>query len=457
MKPTSDFDPAQYQWKPQPAVAQFINSQLEQAYQAHPWVRSFAARLLSQTGTRIVDWLDHLEVPSSPALTGLGFRPVAGDAEDQRRWHCEAGIFPLLVMVEPVAGDAPRIGLNIESVEDFLQSHASDIQTSEVHGDRGADVRLAAIRLVDGSTVNVVQRHGSQRMEATTTHSAVEIDDVLGAFRGRPRAYGDQPAGFAAAKQLFVAAAAGIGRDYACDLFFQSEREYWQAKNQAAKIQYQRQNVLGLGWANHDHHTYRCSRAGFAPLINFLETAGFECRERFYAGSDAGWGAQVLEHSACGIVIFADVDMSEAEVAGDFAHEGLAAREEKGTVGLWCQLHGDSFLAAGMHHLECQFDFDAARAQLANCGIQTMEPFTDFPYLKQAFTQGELWQLDAGRLRPLVEAGVISEADAARFTSSGALGSHLEILERNDGYKGFNQTGISKIIMKTDPRTADSN
>jgi hypothetical protein len=28
----------------------------------------------------------------------------------------------------------------------------------------------------------------------------------------------------------------------------------------------------------------------------------------------------------------------------------------------------------------------------------------------------------------------------------------MEILERNDGYKGFNQTGISEIITRTDPR-----
>jgi hypothetical protein len=26
------------------------------------------------------------------------------------------------------------------------------------------------------------------------------------------------------------------------------------------------------------------------------------------------------------------------------------------------------------------------------------------------------------------------------------------VLERNDGYKGFNQTGISQIIRRTDPR-----
>jgi hypothetical protein len=32
----------------------------------------------------------------------------------------------------------------------------------------------------------------------------------------------------------------------------------------------------------------------------------------------------------------------------------------------------------------------------------------------------------------------------------------LEILERNDGYKGFNQTGISEIITATDPRHANA-
>ena len=64
-------------------------------------------------------------------------------------------------------------------------------------------------------------------------------------------------------------------------------------------------------------------------------------------------------------MIFADVDLSPDEVAGDFAHEPLAERSELGTVGLWCELHGEAFLEAGMHHLECQFDFEAARAQLA--------------------------------------------------------------------------------------------
>jgi hypothetical protein len=152
------------------------------------------------------------------------------------------------------------------------------------------------------------------------------------------------------------------------------------------------------------------------------------------------------------VVIFADVDLSPEEVAGDFAHSELAERDELGTVGLWCELHGEAFLEAGMHHLECQFDFDAARAQLAADGIETMAPFTDFPHLRQAFTKGEMWPVAEQRIERLLADGRITSEQADRFRREGALGSHMEILERNDGYKGFNQTGISEIITRTDPR-----
>ena len=155
----------------------------------------------------------------------------------------------------------------------------------------------------------------------------------------------------------------------------------------------------------------------FSRLIGLLERLGFTCRERFYGGAEAGWGAQVLEQAHAGIVIFADVDLSPDEVTGDFAHEGLAARDELGTVGLWCKLHGEAIMAAGMHHLECQFDFDAARAQLADAGIETMKPFTDFEYLKQAFTVGEVWGLIQDGLNHCVKRDRSTMSNATSFWS----------------------------------------
>ena len=179
---------------------------------------------------------------------------------------------------------------------------------------------------------------------------------------------------------------------------------------------------------------------------------GFHCRERFYAGREAGWGAQVMEQTNAGIITFNDVDLTPDELMGDFSHQGLAPQSSLGTVGLWCALHGEAMLQAGMHHLEAQFDFVQLRDQLASQDVKMMKPFTDFPYLRQAFTEGEIWPVRSERIDRLLGAGRITAEQAKQFREKGALGSHLENLERNQGFKGFNQTGISEIIARTDPR-----
>ena len=109
-------------------------------------------------------------------------------------------------------------------------------------------------------------------------------------------------------------------------------------------------------------------------------------------------------------------------------------------------------LQAGLHHLECQFDWHALREQLLREGVNTMQPFTTFSYLRQAFTEGEWWRVDERRLARLIERGHLSEDQAAFIREGGAIGSHLENLERNDGFKGFNQQGVSDIIQRTDAR-----
>ena len=105
-----------------------------------------------------------------------------------------------------------------------------------------------------------------------------------------------------------------------------------------------------------------------------------------------------------------------------------------------------------MHHLECQFDYNGARTQLEALGVTSMKPFTDFPFLRQCFTDGERWSVDRKRIDRVLNAGLITREQADQFAREGAVGSHMEILERNDGYRGFNQTGINDIIRKTDPR-----
>ncbi|HEY8746424.1 MAG TPA: hypothetical protein VIM11_00510, partial [Tepidisphaeraceae bacterium] len=344
--------------------------------------------------------------------------------------------------------------LKVESVADFLASWRTPLAPS-ISGLNLAATRKAAVSWSDAGVVLVIERHGYQDFDvpAPDPAMAMKVLEHLEHFRLRKRFFEHEAEGFTEAHHLIDNAITAVGRDRACDLFFAAEREYWQRRNRAAQVQKARQDKLGIGWANHDHHTYRSSREHFAPLMALFEKLGFHCRERFYAGHQSGWGAQVLEQPVAGIVIFADVDLSPDELIADFAHEGLAPREALGTVGLWCALHGEAFLESGMHHLECQFDFDALKQQLEGQeNVKVMKPFTNFPYLRQAFTEGEIWPVRPERIERLLKAARITAEQATQFREKGTLGSHLENLERNQGFKGFNQTGVSEIIARTDPR-----
>jgi hypothetical protein len=269
----------------------------------------------------------------------------------------------------------------------------------------------------------------------------------------RRRRFNNEQAGMEKTLKLAESLVSEMGTDEAAWIAFAAERAHWQRRNRAGGIQKARQDSLGLGWANHDHHTFRSSRAHFSKLIQILETFGFRPRERFYAGAEAGWGAQVMEQPTCRFAVFADADLSPDEVEGDFAHKPLPPRRELGTVGLWCALHGESMLDAGLHHLAGRFDFDAVTEGLAEWGIRMMRPFSDFAYLQQAFTQGERWAVAPERLERLAATGQIDADQRARFAETGAIGSHLENIQRGEGFKGFNQQTISDIIQRTDPRS----
>jgi hypothetical protein len=54
--------------------------------------------------------------------------------------------------------------------------------------------------------------------------------------------------------------------------------------------------------------------------------------------------------------------------------------------------------------------------------------------------------------RSAAEQRAVTPEQAEKFRVEGAIGSHMENLERNDGFKGFNQNGVSEIIAATDPR-----
>jgi len=481
-----------HSWSPQPDAAMLIESIVGASLSQSPFLSNLSQRLRDETGTRLIDWIDHLGLPEDDATAcrwaDVGFvcstHPFrseqrldaamgdcrAGRVTSDRHghetvdvaevpkeadgcygavWTQPHGHFP---RIHVYADSVRRIVLKVESVIDFLV--ANGMNRVPVEGSPDSKLRRACISEENQVEVWVIERHGTLSVvpAASDVASLLTVASHLEAFRLRLRSFESDEAGFEFANRLAERAIDDLGKDRTCELFFIAEREYWTGRNRAARIQKARQGAMGLGWANHDHHTYRSSRHCFRLLIAFFERLGFVCRERFYAGREAGWGAQVIEHPVTGVTIFADVDLSPEELSQDFSHEPLEPKDQLGTVGLWCALHGEAFLQAGMHHLECQFDFHAVQNQLRQSGIETMSPFTDYPYLKQAFTRGEQWPVDSRRISRLLNEGLVTRDQAHVFERDGAIGSHLEILQRDDGYKGFNQKGINEIIAATDPR-----
>ena len=361
---------------------------------------------------------------------------------------------------EAAGSVVPEVAIKVESVAAFSRAHDLGL---EIVGYPMGPYRIGRVP-GERTTLAVVERRGylgfepfpgelarEGRMKPHAARDALAARDL---WQARRRRFDDDDEGIDATEATLerVIELAG-STDLACHLVFEVERDYWQSRNTAARAQKARQDRLGLGWANHDHHTFRCSRRFFPRVIGMFTRLGFELRERFHAGAHAGWGAQILEHPVTGIVIFADLDLAPEEATEDFAHQVLPDLPRPGTVGLWVALHGESILEAGMHHLEAQFDFDA-------CATAS-RPRPASRRWRRSRTSRSCGRrsppASAGRspgTAPIARSqlGWINAEQHEKFLRDGTIGSHLENLERREGYKGFNQQAVSAIIAATDPR-----
>ncbi len=440
-------------WPRCPEAEAFFARQLREFAALNPFVEQFAARLQCEVGVHIYNLVDHWLLPASDELAnelracGLVETTIDGEAV----WEHPQARFPRVRLAREQK--QPRLALLVEHVDQFLNTYS--LSTEKIEGVPYSGYRESVIHQPLGELAAVERRgyNGFQPQQINDLQRKAFFSVVVNIME-RNRC-GAEDNVLAHTQRLITATIAELGCDLTTDIFFQMERSFYMSRNKAALWQFDQQQQLGIGWANHDHHTYRSSRELFRPLMQLFLTLGFEMRERFYAGAEAGWGAQILEHPVSRVVIFADVDMSPEELDIDFASEDLPPRRILGTIGLWCALHGSSIAQAGMHHLEAEFDYAQVQANLESAGFGVMSPFTDLPMLKQAFTQPELWPVAPDRLQVLLDMGSITPKQADKFRAQGAAGSHLEILQRWEGFKGFNKTGVSDIILKTDARNTN--
>jgi hypothetical protein len=438
-------DDKKYDWKLYPKCEEFLLSYVQEFLKNNTFLTQLSDSIDKVTGTRFFDWIDHIVIPNTIDLNeieALGFSKLNNQTQS------EIPIYAVINSILPpiLINDSKEleISLKVDNIEDFCNKN--NIK-SKTYDKPYSPFRKIKINSSGNYILSVVERHGSNDFTPIESNDIDEYQEALNAFFKRNREFQNDEAGITQTQQLVDDFLAKLSTERTADAFFQAERMYWQDRCPAGNRQAVRQDTLGLGWANHDHHTFRCSRENFSLIIHLLESLGFVCRERFYAGVEAGWGAQVLEHPVCKIAIFADADITEAEKDRDFAHTGLQTSENIGTVGLWVDLHGESLLQAGLHHLAVRTNFESF-----NKMEQMMKPFSNFDFLKQAFSVSHRWMVEDPRLKNLVEKAVITNDQNNNFAEIGAIGSHIESIQRSQGFKGFNQDSITAIIHAVDPR-----
>jgi hypothetical protein len=449
--PSAASTPLPFDWPLTNEAERFLRQRIENFLERNTFACRLADRMSDDTGTDFFEWVDHLVLSpgEEQALSAVGFVPDPGAETPNGEpvyGHPRATLPRVLLRPGPLI-----LALRPELIADFM---ARNNVSGEPEGEPCSRYRRIAVAEEDGTCLDAVERRACRGFVPAPLKPG-ELNNIIKArelWQTRPCSFDHEAEGFTAANRILDRVLGLVGRDLACQFFFEAERAYWESRNRAARIQKHRQDRLGLGWGNHDHHTFRCSREHFVDLVEFLLKLGFAKRERYYSGAEAGWGAQILEQPVVGIVVFADVDLLPEETQVDFSTHRLPPASRLGTVGLWVGLHGESFLEAGMLHLEARFDFDLLRGQLKKCGVSTMNPFSDFPFLRQAFTEGERWPVRRKRAERLLSAGLITRGQFDQFMREGALGSHLENLQRRGGFKGFNQKSVSVVIAATDPR-----
>ncbi len=448
-------EPGRFDWPLAFAAEKFLRQRVAGFLERNRFGRELAGRMETETGTDFFEWIDHLVLApeDEPALREAGFADDAGAETPAREavlQHPRATL-PRVILRARQGRNPAVVALRPEHVADFAARHNLG---GEIEGAPFARHRRLLVAEEAGTRLEAVERLACRDFIAPPPLPQ-ELEGILKVremWRTRRRFFADDADGFKLLNRLLDQSIPLAGRDVTCQILFAEERAYWESRNRAARIQKFRQDRLGLGWGNHDHHTFRSSREHFLDLLEIFQKLGFEMRERFHAGAEAGWGAQILEQPVVGLVVFADADLMPEETGIDFSNIRLPAASRLGTVGLWVGLHGESILGAGMHHLEARFDYERLREQLQAEGVKTMAPFSDFEFLRQAFTEGERWPVNHERVERLLRAGLVSASQCEQFVREGALGSHLENLQRHGGFKGFNQKSVNAVIAATDPR-----
>ena len=246
-----------FEWFPQPLADAFYRQMVDAFCEQCTFANQLRERMLSQTGTRLIDWVDHLSIVAGDNGETIARMESVGysfDVENEHGRWCvhNAGLF---VPVYVANAGASRLVLGVESVDDFLAAHR--ISDAVIEGVRWGEMRRARVTNENGFEFWICERKGFPGWSVPHANekqisSAIEHYE---AFKLRKRDFENDADGFDLAKSLIHESIQDLGVDWTCELFFQTEREYWQRRNRAARVQKRAPGSarIGLGQSRPSH------------------------------------------------------------------------------------------------------------------------------------------------------------------------------------------------------------
>ena len=258
---------SQFNWPLCYEAENFLLERIDAFLTENSFARILSQRMRDETGTLFLDWVDHLVLPASGEAklreTGFTDDPLGENRGNLKAlWHPEA-MLPRILLVEANAKYPAAIAIRPALVADFAAVHGI---TNEIEGEPLSRFRKMLAYKENGCELYAIERRGYRGY----LPAPVDLKKFLAArelWQTRRRRWEDDAKGFAHSLERLQRLIDLVGRDLACHLVFEEERAYWQKRNRAGTEQKRRQDSLGLGWANHDHHTFRSSRRHFIDLI----------------------------------------------------------------------------------------------------------------------------------------------------------------------------------------------
>ena len=174
MTTSTDQNLQMFQWQPQPEAAALVHDTLAKFVNGSRDLARFVDRLSNETGTRLIDWVDHIALPADGSLQSRLEQAGFVRRKADMTWRHPAGLFPDVMLHDERLS---RLAIRVESLADFLAAQGLENNVT-IEGRPLRPLRKARISAQDGAEFWAVERHGYRGWEAKE-ESEDQIEAVL--------------------------------------------------------------------------------------------------------------------------------------------------------------------------------------------------------------------------------------------------------------------------------------